>query len=153
MSAATTLVRFPAIVWTHPLLASLNARSRSELESAGELRALSDGDQLFATGDSADAIFVVVRGEIALRSGARTAELRRAGPGEAAGEEAAARAHATRRHDARAAGACEIAVIPAALLRRVMERGEASDAGPKNRTRRWLVRALAKDALERADFA
>jgi Fe-S-cluster-containing dehydrogenase component len=32
-----------------------------------------------------------------------------------------------------------------------MERGEASEAGL--RTRRWLTRALAKDALERADFA
>jgi len=151
MSAAASLVRFPAIVWTHPLLASLDGRSRSELESAGALRVLADGEALFAAGDSADAIYVVVRGEIALRSGARTAELRRVGPGEAAGEEAAARAHATRRHDARAAGASEIAVLPAALLRRVMERGEASEAG--RRTRRWLVRALAKDTLERADFA
>lgn len=158
MSAATTLRPFPAIVWTHPLLAALDARSRAELESAGELRSLQDGDALFAAGDSADAIFVVVRGEIALRSGARTAELRRVGPGEAAGEEAAARAHATRRHDARAAGACEIASIPAPLLRRVMEREASppesempSEAG--RRTRRWLVRALAKDALERADFA
>jgi Fe-S-cluster-containing dehydrogenase component len=138
-------------VWTHPLLASLDARSRAELQSAGELRDISDGDAIFAMGEPADAIFVVVRGEIALRSGARTAELRRVGPGEAAGEEAAARAHATRRHDARAAGACEIASIPAALLRRVMERSAASEAG--RRTRRWLARALAKDALERADFA
>ncbi len=151
MSAAATLTKFPAIVWTHPLLASLDARSRAELESAGELRALADRASLFAMGDSADAIFVVVRGEIALRSGARIAELRRVGPGEAAGEEAAGRAHATRRHDARAAGACEIAMLPAPLLRRVMERGEASEAG--RRTRRWLVRALAKDTLERADFA
>jgi Fe-S-cluster-containing dehydrogenase component len=155
MSAAASLPKFPAIVWTHPLLASLDARSRLELESAGELRVL-DGDRaLFATGDSADAIFVVVRGEIALRSGARSAELRRVGAGEAVGEEAAARAHATRRHDARAAGACEIAVIPAALLRRVMERSAASEAGRPTHdwARRWLVRALAKDALERADFA
>src|SRR6185295_6249518 len=67
VSAATSIVRFPPIVWTHPLLASLDARSRTELESAGELRALADGDALFAAGDSADAIFVVVRGEIALR--------------------------------------------------------------------------------------
>jgi Fe-S-cluster-containing dehydrogenase component len=151
VSAATTLPRFPSAVWTHPLLASLDARSRIELESAGELRTLEEGASLFAANDPADALFVVLRGEIALRSGARTAELRRVGPGEAVGEEAAARAHTTRRHDARAATSCEIASIPAALLRRVMARGEASEAG--RRTGRWLARALAKDALERADFA
>src|SRR5205823_11656449 len=100
MSAAATLPRFPSTVWTHPLLASLDARSRLELESAGELRTLEEGASLFAASDPADALFVVLRGEIALRSGGRTAELRRAGPGEAVGEEAAARAHATRRHDA-----------------------------------------------------
>ena len=165
MSAAPHLVRarFPEIVFRHPLLASLDARGRAELESAGELRTLRAGEALFGAGEPADALFVITSGEIALRSGARTAELRRARAGDAVGEESAARAHATRRHDASAATDVEVALVPAALLRRVMARGETSDGGdtrdvppsadPVDRTRRWLLRALASDALERADFS
>ncbi|HEY1956808.1 MAG TPA: cyclic nucleotide-binding domain-containing protein [Polyangiaceae bacterium] len=139
------------MVFRHPLLAALDARARAELESAGEVRALRAGESLFRAGDPADALFVVTSGEIALRSGARTAELRRARAGDAVGEESVARAHATRRHDASAATDAEIALLPSALLRRVMARGESSDAGA--RTRRWLLRALASDALERSAFS
>jgi Fe-S-cluster-containing dehydrogenase component len=151
VSAATTLPRFPEVVFRHPLLAALDARARAELESAGELRLLREGEELFRAGDPADALFVVVAGEIALRSGARKKEQRRIAAGEAVGEEAVARAHAVRRHDASAVGPAEVASVPAALLRRVVARGEASDAA--DRTRRWLLRALASDTLERADFA
>ncbi len=153
MSAATSIPapKFPARVWSHPLLAALDARARTELESAGGVRVLADGDKLFGAGDPADALFVVITGAIALRSGARRAELRRAAAWDVVGEEAAARSHATRRHDATAVGRTELAVVPAALLRRVMARGEETDAG--RRTQRWLVRALASDTLERADFA
>lgn len=152
MTAAATLPRFPAIVWRHPLLADLDARAHAELESAGELRALGDGEKLFASGEPADVLVVVTRGEIVLRAGGRSAELRRAAVGDAVGEESVARTHATRRHDACAAGPTEIALLPAALLRRVITRAGESGDGAR-RTRRWLVRALASDALERADFS
>ncbi len=142
---------FPDVVFRHPLLAALDSRSRGELESAGALRKLRTGEKLFASGEPADALFVVTSGEISLRFGGRTAELRRASAGDTVGEEAAARVHAVRRHDASAATDVELAVLPAPLLRRVMARGEATDAGL--RTRRWLLRALASDALERADFS
>ena len=154
MSAAVTSPsgeRFPDCVWSHPLLAALDARARTELESAGTTRSLGAGEALFGAGEPADALFVVTSGEIVLRSGGRSAELRRAGVGEAVGEEAAARAHATRRHDATSTTRTAVALLPAALLRRVMARGDETDAG--RRTRRWLVRALAADALERSDFS
>ncbi len=155
MSAATTMSptsTFPAIVWRHPLLADLDARARTELESAGEMRTLREGEKLFAAGDPSDALVVVTKGEIVLRANGRSAELRRASAGDALGEEAAGRAHATRRHDATSANASEVALLPAALLRRVIARGDESSDAAKRR-KRWLVRALASDALERADFA
>ncbi len=142
---------FPECVWTHPLLAALDARARSELEHAGALRALDANEKLFGVGDPADALYVVITGEVVLRAGARRAELRRVCPGEVVGEEAAARAHGVRRHDATGAERSEVALLPAALLRRVMARGEETDAG--RRTKRWLLRSLASDALERSDFS
>jgi Fe-S-cluster-containing dehydrogenase component len=151
MSAATTLARFPAIVWRHPLLGDLDARARGELESAGSMRSVASGEKIFGVGDPADSLVVVVRGEIALRAAGHRAELRRARAGDAIGEECAARAHATRRHDAHAATDVDIALLPAPLLRRVIERADAGDA--LDRTRRWLARALADDALERSDFS
>ncbi len=123
------------------------------------MRSFADGEKIFGAGEPADTLVVIVRGEIVLRAGGRTAELRRASIGDAIGEESAARAHATRRHDAHATGAVDVALVPGALLRRVIERSGEEGAAHRGRnaavqrTQRWLVRALASDALERADFA
>ncbi|HSQ67534.1 MAG TPA: cyclic nucleotide-binding domain-containing protein [Polyangiaceae bacterium] len=155
MTSALEPRRFPELVWSHPVLVALDERGRSELESAGALRDLRVGERLFSAGDPADVLFVVVSGELAVsaseRALLRRGEGRRACAGDVVGEEAAARPHASRRADAVCERDARVAALPAPLLRRVIARGGQGDVG--RRAQRWLVRALASDALRVADFA
>ncbi len=144
-----------AHVFEHPLLRGLDARARGEIELAGAVRELAAGARLFGAGDPADALFVVDRGTFSLRARRRgeevPEEIRRAGAGDALGEDAVARSFGARRAEATCLEAGAVWVIPAPILRRALERLGRDEAAL--RRERIARRAALGDVLRTVAFA
>jgi Fe-S-cluster-containing dehydrogenase component/CRP-like cAMP-binding protein len=152
---------WPSIVWNAPALRELDARARAELEAAGRLERLGAGVSAFREGDPAEAFFAVVAGMVEVRAGgegevadapaAQGRALREAHPGETFGEEAfVGGAGALRRGDAVAVRGATVARIPAALLRRVLERGASRSA---QRVARAMERSATRERLRASRLA
>ena len=146
---------WPDTIWNAPALRGLDARARADIEAAGSLRALSAGDRVYASGEPADAFFVVERGEVHVRAVARGDEdmhvVREARRGDAFGEEATLRAGGSRRMEAVCASEeARVAVIPAPVFARAAERGGGGEALEDRR--RLLRRAATLDLLRTMAF-
>lgn len=155
MTAAVHSRAFPDVVWSSAVLRGLDARARGEIEAAGKIRSTFAGEKIFSVGQPADALFVVVKGRVAIvarkRGDAEPSALRHAEVGESFGEEAALFELGTRQCDARVDKDGAIAEIPLTLLRRALVRsGQTSAASALERT---LMRAATRDTLRTATFA
>ena len=150
MSAATTdeaAPRWPPAVLDAPVLRGLEARARREIEAAGALRRVRDGEPIYRAGEGGDAFFVVASGAVELRAvrrGDAVADVvRTARPGDSFGEEPLV--GASRRAEAVAVGPAVIAAIPVPLFRRAI--GRAGGAEVAARLERTLRRGLVHDVL------
>lgn len=143
------------LVFRAALLRGLDARGRSDVGSAGRIVARAPGERLYATGDAADAVFVVVSGELRVveleRRGAAARVSERVVRGfEVTGEEAVLGPSAVRHADAFAVGASEIAEIPFVVLERALVRAGGQDLLEKtvrSARRRLLERRLEASGL------
>jgi Fe-S-cluster-containing dehydrogenase component/CRP-like cAMP-binding protein len=149
-------VTWPEIVWSAAALRPLDARARAEIEAAGVLRRVGQGEAVFSAGQPADAFFVVAEGRVgvrAVRRGEVTATvLREIAEGESFGEEGSLRPGGTRHMDAAALAPCRVAEIPLTVFRRALERG-AGSAEIVLRQERALRRAATRDLLRTLAFA
>jgi len=139
---------WPALVWRADALRDLDARSRGELEASGEHIQREAGEKVFAQGDAADALFVVLSGEVEVRAvrrgDASTTLVRRATTGDFVGEDAVARIASARTSEAVCTTRCTLARISAHILLRALTRSGASlEQDPR-------FRALARAALSAA---
>jgi Fe-S-cluster-containing dehydrogenase component/CRP-like cAMP-binding protein len=154
MTAAVATQRFPEIVWDSPMLRSIDARARAEIEAAGRLGSFRAGDVVFRPGDPADALYVVVSGAVALagirRGEADAVVIRRAAKGDVFGEEATVAAFSARQLEARCEAPSQIAELPLTVLRRAA--GRAGGAEHMARVERALRRAATLDLLRTASF-
>ncbi len=146
---------WPEIVWNAPVLRSLDARGRAEIEAAGTLRTLGEGEVLFRLGEPADAFFVVTEGRIGVRAVRRgevdASVIREIGQGESFGEEATLAAGGTRHMEAAGLAQSRVAEVKITVFRRAIERSLASPelARQKERT---LRRAATSDLLRTMTF-
>jgi len=135
-------------VWRSPWLRDLDVGARATLEAAGSVKRLARDESVFAVGDAADAFFVVAEGLVevrALRRGEASASaIRRAGPGDALGTEAVVRVGAARGNEARCITAAVLMEVPAAVYRRLSDRGEPGHLDALTRAARH---SAATDAL------
>jgi Fe-S-cluster-containing dehydrogenase component/CRP-like cAMP-binding protein len=149
MTATARRSKWPDVVWSAPALRDLDRRARAEVEAAGQLRNLVAHQPLFAVGDPADALCVVVEGEIEVLAIARgdnaPSVIRRVRSGELFGEDAALWDFGARRHAARARSEARVAMLPVSVLRRALTRADATQAA--ERLERGLRRAAALDLL------
>ncbi|MEZ4258619.1 MAG: cyclic nucleotide-binding domain-containing protein [Polyangiaceae bacterium] len=149
MTATARRPKWPDIAWSAPALRDLDRRARAEVEAAGQLRSLVAHQPLFAVGDPADALCVVVDGEVEVLAIARgdnaASVLRRVRPGEIFGEDAALWDFGARRHAARARSEARVAMIPVGVLRRALTRADATQAA--ERLERGLRRVASLDLL------
>jgi Fe-S-cluster-containing dehydrogenase component/CRP-like cAMP-binding protein len=146
--------RWPEVVWGAAVLRGLDARARTDLEAAGALRSLRAGERVFAPGEPADALFVVLEGRVALRAIRRgdraPTDLREVARGESFGEEAMLRAGIARPMEAVCLEAGRVAVLPTHVLRRAA--GRSGEAPVFARLERTLRRAATLDAFRAAGF-
>jgi Fe-S-cluster-containing dehydrogenase component/CRP-like cAMP-binding protein len=140
---------WPRVVWSAAVLHGIDARGRAELMASGALRAVRAGETIFSPGEPADAFFVVAEGECELVAPTGRA-VRRAGPGDALGEEATLRVGASRGLTAVCTKAGAVAEVRATVFRRAAARGGAAEM--LARVERTLRRASARDALRAAPF-
>ncbi len=146
--------RWPDGAWTVPVLRGIDVRGRGELEGAGGLRELRQGELLFREGEPADAFFVVLGGAIELRGTRRgeseTRTVRRVQRGETVGEEATLGTGGVRT----ARGVCveqaTVAIVPAHVFKRLAERAGAGEVA--GRIVRTLQRAVTLDFLCTSSF-
>ncbi len=121
---------WPALAWRPDALRDLDARARGELEASGEIVERAAGDKVFAQGDAADALFVVLSGEVEVRAVRRgdssTTLVRRAAAGDLVGEDAVARVASVRTSEAVCATKCKLARMSAHVLLRALTRSGAS---------------------------
>ncbi|HVH46935.1 MAG TPA: cyclic nucleotide-binding domain-containing protein [Labilithrix sp.] len=154
MRSATTGATWPEIVWETASLRGLDARGRSEIEAAGNVRALRAGDVLFRPGDPADALYVVASGAFTLRGvcrgDAEPAVVRRAAKGDVLGEEATVFAFATRQLEARCEVDAVVAAVPLVVLKRAVGRAGGADLLAK--VERALRRSATLDLLRTTTF-
>lgn len=156
MSAAVSrrTQRFPEKVWDVPVLRSLDARSRGEIEAAGRMRDVREGEVVFQAGDPADVLCVVVEGAITIsavrRGDTATTVLRRVRAGEVFGEEAIVESFATRAFEARAEEKTRLAEIPVPVLLRAVGRGGEGEV--VGRLERALRRAATFDLVRATAF-
>jgi Fe-S-cluster-containing dehydrogenase component len=154
MSAAAISKRWPEVVWEAPVLRGIDARARSEIEAAGHLRSLREGDVVYRAGEPADALYVVVDGSftlVALRRGeAEPSQIRRAVRGDVFGEEATVIAFGVRQMEARCVGDGRVAEVPLTVLRRAIGRAGGGELGA--RLERALKRAATVDLLRTTSF-
>lgn len=150
MSPATTDeagTRWPPAVLDAPVLRGLEARARREIEAAGALRRVRDGEPVYRAGEGGETFFVVASGAVELRAvrrGDAVAEaVRTARPGDSFGEEPLV--GASRRAEAVAVGPVVVAAIPVPLFRRAI--GRAGGAEVAARLERTLRRGLVHDVL------
>ncbi len=151
----TTSTPWPALAWRADALRDLDARSRLEIERAGDLIERAAGERVFAEGDAADTLFVVLSGEVevrAVRRGDASATLvRRVKAGEIVGEDAVARVASVRTSEAVCISRARLARIPAHVLLRSLTRGGASlDDDPRFRL---LRRAALTATMQSMAFA
>jgi Fe-S-cluster-containing dehydrogenase component len=149
VSAAASLPLFPDIVWSAPALRGLDARARREIEAAGTLMDRKPNERIYAPGDPADALYVVIEGAVSVRANA--AEIRRAVAGETFGEEAIVRLAGSRLTQALSTARARIAVIPAAVMRRAAERAGRDEVA--ERRMRAMRRAAVSDMLSMLGLA
>ena len=148
--------RWPDVVWDAVVLRGLDARARAEIEAAGRLRTLQDGESVYRPGEPADALYVVIEGACVLtairRGEAEASVIRRAGRGEVFGEEATVIAFGVRQMEAR----CDsrekavLAEVPVTVLRRAI--GRAGGGEVASRLERALKRAATADLLRTTSF-
>jgi Fe-S-cluster-containing dehydrogenase component/CRP-like cAMP-binding protein len=142
------MTAWPDAVWSGPALRDLDARAREEIAAASSLRAIRAGQYAYRIGDRAEQLFAVLDGAIALR--AEEHVVREVGSGETFGEEAIVSAATMRRLDALAPRGAKVAVLPAALVTRAIERlGSARG----ERIARTVRRAVARDRLRSSALA
>lgn len=122
-------------------LRGLDEASRARIEAAGRVHRLAPKERLFALGDDADDLFVVLRGRVLLETEAGV--LRIAEPGHTLGEEATL--GLPRRAGARAQGEAEVFGVSASLLQRAWTRAGGRPAAAAERRR--LERAVIADLL------
>ncbi len=146
---------WPEAVWGTPVLRGLDARARAEIEAAGALVTLDDGDRIYGPGEPADDFYVVLDGQVALRARARgegaARLLREVGRGEVFGEDATLRAGGSRQAEARCTRGGKLARVPALVFARASERGGGGDVAADRR--RALARAATLDLLRTMAFA
>lgn len=137
-------------VFEAPLLRGLDSAARAVLSAAGSLHELEAGTAIFGEHDPGDSLFVVVRGEVELRSTLRGDEapsvVRVARAGDTFGEESSL--GLPRRSTALASEAALVAEVPAALFERGTGRSGAD--GLWARELRALRRAATRDLLRTA---
>jgi len=145
---------WPGVVWGAAILRGLDERGRREIEAAGKLHEKVLGERLYADGDAADAVYVVVQGEVEIVGLARgeraRQERRRAVAGDALGEEALLGAHAVRDGGASCTSAAIVAEVPFGVLSRALVRAggaELSDRTARAVRRRLLERRLRTSGL------
>lgn len=107
-----------------PLFGGLDDGSLRDLAARGEITDLAAGDMLIREGDQADAMFVVLDGELEVtkRSGRSEIPLARVGPGSLQGEIAALEG-GRRLASVRAVTAAEILKIPTEAIRELLAAG------------------------------
>lgn len=145
---------WPEVVWSSPLLRGLDARGRREVAAAGALLERAPGEALFTEGAPADALFVILEGEVglsALGRGKAVARIeRRMRPGDALGEEALLGPHAVRDGDAVATRRVVAASVPCVVLTRALVRAGGAELEARTSRavrRRLLERRLAVSGL------
>jgi Fe-S-cluster-containing dehydrogenase component/CRP-like cAMP-binding protein len=154
MTALRTPLPWPESVWNVPMFRGLDARAHAEIQAAGAVRRLRAGEVLFASGEPADALFVVASGSMTL-SGVRRGEaapsvIRRVRTGEVLGEEATVAAFTTRQLEARCDSDAVLAEIPLVVLKRAA--GRAGGADHMAKVERALRRAATLDLLRTTSF-
>lgn len=134
-----------ARVWAAPLLRELDERGRADVERASSVRVFPEGTTIYREGGPADAVFVVLDGEVGL--GLLGGQSRRGsvGAGELFGEEAALVDAPGRLSDARSMAASRIVEIPARVLVRSVVRA-GGDRALDGERRRWR-RNVAVDGV------
>jgi Fe-S-cluster-containing dehydrogenase component/CRP-like cAMP-binding protein len=146
---------WPPIVWTAPVLRGLDARGRAEIEAAGALLRLGEGEVLFRPGEPADSFYVVAEGRVSVRAVRRgevdATVIREISEGESFGEEGTLRAGGTRHMEASALTTSRLAAVPLTMFRRAMDRlpGGTEIALRQERT---LRRAATRDLLSTMSF-
>lgn len=153
VSAEPRAAAWPDAIFDAPVLRGLEARARGEIEAAGNLVRLGDGDALFREGETAASFYVVARGAVRLdavrRGEAVATELRVARAGETIGEEAIV--DVPRRGRAVASGDALVAEIPVHVFRRAAARSGKAEVA--ERLERALLRRAARDVLATVAFA
>ncbi len=152
--AAGVAPSWPAAVWQSPWLRGIAEDARAGVEAAGSVRSLEKGARVFATGEPADAFFVVGEGLVdvrAVRRGEREARLlRRAVAGDALGEEAIVRAGVLRAAEATCASRVVVAEVRVSVFRRAAERAGSTQASSLEEA---LRRGVARDVLRSSSLA
>ena len=132
----------------------LDARARAEIEAAGELREVNEGDLVYRAGDAADAFCVLAQGACELRAVRRGEQaasvIRRVMPGEVFGEEATLRAAASRAMEAAVTSSAKVAIVKATVFRRAA--GRVGEGEVTLRLERTLRRAATADLLRTMAF-
>lgn len=135
-------------VWAAPVMRGLDPAARRTLAAAGRLRAFAPGHVVFGEHDPADAIYVVLDGQVDLcaqrRGDEQRSVLRSARRGDTLGEEALAD-HGGRRAMALVVAAARVAELPAALFLRGA--GRSGGAPLADRQLRRLQRQATFDLL------
>ncbi len=135
---------FAPVIWDAAPLRGLDGRARGDLALAATRREFVHGALLFRAGDAADQVFVVERGAFSVEARDGSV-LRRAGAGEALGEEALVFGFGSRLSSVRCAEVGSVVALPAALLRRVWQR--AGTSGHMAKLTRSMTRGALRDAL------
>jgi signal transduction histidine kinase len=107
-----------------PLFGGLGDEELNRLVAMGEIRDLAPGTLLIREGDQADALYVILDGEMTVtkRSGSAEIELARVGPGSLQGEIAALEG-GRRLASVRAATTAEVLQIPVSAVRELLSAG------------------------------
>ena len=146
---------WPDVVWSAAVLRGIDDRARTEIEAAGSSRACTKGEKIFASGEPADAFFVVEEGRVAVRAIPRGEGeiriIREVVRGESFGEESTLRAGSTRQMEAVCLETTRVAVIPAPVFTRAAERGGEGEASVN--LKKTLRRAATLDLLRTTSFA
>lgn len=146
-SAGVATSPWPRQVFESPVLRGLDGRGREALVEAGRLREFAAGELIYGSGDPGDAFFVVAQGEVELvgarRGDAEPSRLRLVRRSETFGEEAVLPG-SSRRCEARAVSAVQVAEVPARVLTRAATRDGAENY---SREERALRRQATRDLL------
>ncbi len=145
---------WPEDIFGSPVLRGLDERGRHDLERYGRLLELEPDAVLFQPGEPSDALFVVARGAVELRTVARGDEaesvIRVATRQSTLGEEAMLQGQ-RRSHSAVCTERAVVAQLPAIVLERALKR--AGDRERLERELRHLRREATRDLLKAQAFA